>query len=70
MNTLFCYFMLSFFANGIFYTADSSHIVTIPLSGSAYVHPDGETRVYFVATHTGRLRVQLGGGCPRLGLSW
>jgi hypothetical protein len=67
MNTLFCYFMLSFFATGIFYTAASSHAVTIPLSGSAYVHPDGETRVYFVATHTGRLRVQLRGRVSQAG---
>jgi hypothetical protein len=34
---------------------------TVPLSGSAYVHPDGETRVYFVAMHTGKLQVQLRG---------
>lgn len=33
--------------------------VTVPLSGSAYSQPDGETKVYFLARHTGGLQVQL-----------
>jgi hypothetical protein len=61
MNTLLCYFVLSFFAHSVSYTSDSS--VTIPLSGRAYVHTDGETRVYFLATHTGGLKVQLRSRC-------
>jgi hypothetical protein len=38
---------------------DSSRNVTIPLSGSAYTHPGGDTKVYFLAKHTGRLEVRL-----------
>ena len=57
MNTLLYCFML--FAHGI--AADSSYTATIPLSGSAYNHAGGETKVYFLATHTGRLQVQVRG---------
>lgn len=62
MNTLFYSFMLSFLGFGITPAADT---VTIPLSGSAYVHPNGEIKVYFLATHTGRLQVQLKGRASR-----
>jgi len=61
MNTLVYYFMLSFLAHGVAPASDSTHAVVIPLSGSAYSHADGETKVYFVVAHTGRLQVQLRG---------
>jgi len=67
MNKMLYYFMLSFFAQGITHASDSLHTVTIPLSGSAYTHPDGETRVYFLVTHTGQLQVQLKGRASQAG---
>lgn len=42
--------MLSFLAPGI---------ITIPLSGSAYTHSGGETRVYFLTSQPGTLQIQL-----------
>jgi len=57
MNTLLYCCML--FAHG--FAADSLYTATIPLSGSAYNHAGGETKVYFLATHTGRLQVQVRG---------
>jgi len=57
MNTLIYYFMLSLLTRSI--NPDHSQTVTIPLSGSAYTHRGGDTKVYFLAEHTGRLQVQL-----------
>src|SRR5438445_11584360 len=58
MNTLLYCFILSFLVPDI---TPHSDTITIPLPGSAYAHPDDETRVYFLATHTGQLQVQLKG---------
>ena len=55
MNTLFYYFALLL----TIHNPDTSHRISIPLSGSAYAHPGGDTKVYFFATHTGRIQVQL-----------
>jgi len=50
-------FICVVFLNALYGAAQT----TIPLSGSAYSHPGGETKVYFLAAHTGRLQVQLKG---------
>jgi hypothetical protein len=59
MNTLLYCLLLSFLSPGSACDRDSSHNVSIPLSGSAYAQPGGGTKVYFLAAHGGRLRVQL-----------